>query len=124
MIFNVKIGSYLCDHLVNFCVAWGGKNAVVHKDDDDYFVLIDHSVVHPGLPKSYLLYSLGDALVLHPILLLIPIEILDNLEDVCCPDSALGFDTLGNLHVHVELNVGLKKGQYKVHLECTPSVYD
>ena len=51
-----------------------------------------------------------------------PIEVLEELEDVGCTASDLGFHTLGNIHVHVNLDVGLRKGQDKVHLTCTPSV--
>ena len=40
------------------------------------------------------------------------------------PTSELSFNTLGNIHVHVELDIGLIKGNEKVHLACTPSVYD
>ena len=63
-------------------------------------------------------------LVIHPISLLLPIQILEEIEDVRCPVSTLDFDTLGNLHVHVKLDVGLRKVQDEVHLERTPSVYD
>ena len=40
------------------------------------------------------------------------------------PASDLGLDTLGNLHVHVKIDVGLSKVQDKVHLACNPSVDD
>ena len=53
-----------------------------------------------------------------------PIEVLEDLEDVSFTASTLDFDTLGNIHVHVELDIGLRKGQYQVHLTCTPSVDD
>ena len=36
----------------------------------------------------------------------------------------LGFDTLGNIHVHIELNVGMRKGREEVQLACTPSIDD
>ena len=51
-----------------------------------------------------------------------PIEVLEDIADVCCPASALGFDTLWNLHVHVKFDVGLRKGQGKFHLEFTPDI--
>ena len=30
---NVKLSSYICDRLANFCVAWGVKDAIVHVDN-------------------------------------------------------------------------------------------
>ena len=50
--------------------------------------------------------------------------VLEELENVGCHASALGVYTLGNLHVHVELNVGLRKGQDEVYLMCNPSIDD
>ena len=50
------------------------------------------------------------------------IEVLEELESVRLPDFSLGFITLGNLHVHNELDVGLRKVQDEVHLVCTPSI--
>ena len=51
-----------------------------------------------------------------------PIEVIEELDDVCHPDSDLGLDTLGDIHVHVELDVGLSKVQDKFHLACTTFV--
>ena len=110
LIFNVKIGSYLCDFLVDWCITWGGKYSVVHVDNVDKISSIEQKFVHPGLLESYLFYSIGEVLVTHPRHLPIPLEFLDELEDVQCPDYVLGFDNLSNLNVHVKLNVGLRKG--------------
>ena len=49
LILNVKLGSNLRDCLVDCCVAWGGKGAVVHVDNGDYFASIEYAVVHTGL---------------------------------------------------------------------------
>ena len=65
LIFNIKLESDLCYRLVNFCVAWGGKYAVLHVDDEDEFASIEHAVFHPGLLQSYLFYYLGEVLVTH-----------------------------------------------------------
>ena len=62
--------------------------------------------------------------VTHPRYLPLPIEVLEELEDVRRTDSALGFDTLGNLHVHIKLDVGTRKGQDKVHMSYTPYIED
>ena len=56
-------------------------------------------------------------LVAHPIYLRLPIEVLEVLGEVCCPAYALGLDSLENLHVHVKIDVGLRKGQDGVHRE-------
>ena len=63
-------------------------------------------------------------LIPHPKSLSLPIEVIEELEDVRHPDSNLGFYTLGNIHVHVELDVVPKKGKGKFHLACTPYIDD
>ena len=55
LIFNVKLFSYIRDFLVNCCVAWGGKDAVVYIDNEDEFVSIEHAVIHPGILYSNLM---------------------------------------------------------------------
>ena len=47
----------------------------------------------------------------HYISLPMTIEVIEDIEDMFSPYSTLGFDTLGNLHVNVEIYVGLRKGQ-------------
>ena len=49
LVFTVKIVSYLCDCLVNYCIDWWGKDAVVHLDNVDVFLSVEHTVVHAGL---------------------------------------------------------------------------
>ena len=53
LIFNVKLGSDLCDYLVDCCVSWGIKDPVVQIDNNYDFALIEHVVVQPGLSESY-----------------------------------------------------------------------
>ena len=53
LVFNVKLGSDLCNCLVDFCVAWGVKDSVVHVDDTDEFLSIEHAFLHPGISESY-----------------------------------------------------------------------
>ena len=60
----------------------------------------------------------------HYISLPMTIEVLEDIKDMFSPDSTLGFDTLGNLHVNVEIYVGLRKGQDQVHLVCNTPVND
>ena len=76
------------------------KDAAVHIDYEDDFALIEHTVVHPVLSKYYFFWSLVEVLVPHPIYFPLPIEVLKELKDVCCPSSSFGLDTLGNLHVY------------------------
>ena len=40
LIFNVKLKSSLCDNLVNLCVAWRGKDAIFHMDNEDNFAFV------------------------------------------------------------------------------------
>ena len=47
------------------------------------------------------------------------IEVLEDIEDMCCPGSTLVLYSLVNTHVHLELNVGPIKLQDKFHLACT-----
>ena len=49
LIFNVRIGSNLCDRRVNLYVAWGGKYSVVHIYIEDDFASIEHAVIYAGL---------------------------------------------------------------------------
>ena len=65
LIFNVKLEYYLRDHLINFCISWGVKDATSHVDDEYDFALVYHAVVHPGLSESYFLYPFGEAMVPH-----------------------------------------------------------
>ena len=74
--------------------------------------------------ESYLFYSLGEVLVTYPVSLPLPIDVLEELEDMHNLDSTLGLDILENVHEHVELYVGMRKFQEKVHLACTPHVDD
>ena len=48
---NSKLGCYLHNFLVNFCVAWGGKDSVIHVDNEDDFVLVEHAVFHTLLSE-------------------------------------------------------------------------
>ena len=52
------------------------------------------------------------------------IYIIDKLEDVCFPYFSLGLYYLGDIYMHVKLNVVLIKGQDEVHLECVPFIDD
>ena len=52
LILNTKLESYLCNCLVDWCIDWGGKYDIFHVDDEDDFMLVEHSVVHPGLYES------------------------------------------------------------------------
>ena len=124
LIFNVNIGSNIPDHLADLCVTWGGKHFSVHVDNEDDFMSIEHTVVHPGLSESYFLSFLGEVLVPHPRLLPQTIEVLEETEDIRRPASFIGCNALGNLCVHVKLYVGLRKGLYEVHLLFTAYVND
>ena len=124
LIFNVKLESYLCDCLVSRCVAWGGKYAIIHVDNEYDFTSVEHTVVHPGLSASNLSYTFGEVLAPYPRPLPLSIYILEEIEDVCCPDFSLGFYYFGNLQLHLKFNVVLRKGQDEVQLACAPSIDD
>ena len=111
LILNSKLGSYICDSLVDCCVAWGDKYDVIHVDNEDDFSSIENAVVHTGLLEYYLFYYLGEVLLPNPRYLPLPIEVLEELEDVHVPASALGFNTFGSLHIHVKFDVGLREDQ-------------
>ena len=53
LIFNVKLGSDLRYCLVDYCLASGGKYAIVHVYNKDEFVLIEHTVLHTGISEYY-----------------------------------------------------------------------
>ena len=52
LILNVKLDSYICNRLVDYCAAWVGKYVIVHVDTEDDFALAEHAVIHPGLSES------------------------------------------------------------------------
>ena len=58
----------------------------------------------------------------HSESLTLTIEVLEDTENELYPASALCFDTLGNLHAHVKLDIVLSNGQYKFHLLCNTYV--
>ena len=122
LIFNIKLGLYLRDCLGDCYVFWRGKYAAIHVDNEDYFTLIENAAVYPGILESYLFQSFSERLVPHPRSLPLTINNIEDLNEVICTDSSIGFDTSGNLCVHVELYVGLSKVQDKVHLTCTPYI--
>ena len=122
LIFNIKLGSNLCDILVDCCVGWEEKNAIVHVDNENGVASIEHKVVQPELSKSYFFLSIGEGLIPHSSYFPLPIYNFEYIEDMCCPASTLCFDTLGNIHVDVELDVIMIKSQYKAHLACTQSI--
>ena len=124
LIFNVTLDSYLSDRMVDCCIAWVGKNSIVHVYNEYDFVSAEHTVIHPGLPESNLFYPSSEVMVTHLISLSLSIYILEDLEEVRCPAYPLGIYYLGNLHVHVKFNVSLSKGEYKVHLACAPYIDD
>ena len=47
----------------------------------------------------------------HHRLLNLPIDVIEDIVDVRRPSSNLGFDTMENLYVHVELSVVMSKVQ-------------
>ena len=48
LIFIVKLGSNIRDFLVDLCVAWGSKDAIILVDDEYELSSIEHEVVHTG----------------------------------------------------------------------------
>ena len=40
LIFNFNLGSNIFDRLVNCWIDWGGKDSVIHIDEEDYFTLV------------------------------------------------------------------------------------
>ena len=54
LIFNVKLKSSLCDNLVNLCVAWRGKDAIFHMDNEDNFAFVEHTVFHIWFQSNFL----------------------------------------------------------------------
>ena len=43
--FNFKLDTYLIDCLVDFCIAWEGKYSIVHIDNEDDCVSVEHAVI-------------------------------------------------------------------------------